>query len=132
MKANTANPPPPGQVSAPAEAVTALYRAHALGLVRLAVVMPGDRGRGAGGVPRALPALAQPMATGKIVRGFGHWIIARAGNLVINVLWSNSSGSLLIDAIPTTGTGQVGVISGNTFTPLPGQANSTAGPVGGV
>jgi hypothetical protein len=65
-------------------------------------------------------------ATGKIVRVFGHWIIARAGNLVINALWSNSSGSLLIGAIPTTGTGQVGVISGNTFTPLPGQANSTA------
>jgi DNA-directed RNA polymerase specialized sigma24 family protein len=43
MKANTANPPPPGQVSAPAEAVTALYRAHALGLIRLAVVMLGDR-----------------------------------------------------------------------------------------
>jgi RNA polymerase sigma factor (sigma-70 family) len=43
MKANTANPPPPGQVSAPADAVTALYRAHALGLIRLAVVMLGDR-----------------------------------------------------------------------------------------
>ncbi len=65
-------------------------------------------------------------ATGKIVRVLGHWIIPRAGNLVINVLWSNSSGSLLIGAIPTTGTGRVGVISGNSFTPLPGQANSTA------
>jgi hypothetical protein len=65
-------------------------------------------------------------ANGKIVRIFGHWLIARAGNLVVNVLWSNSSGSLLIGVIPTTGAGRVGVISGNTFTPLPGQANSPA------
>ncbi len=43
MKADTADPPPPAQVPAPAEAVTALYRAHALGLIRLAVVMLGDR-----------------------------------------------------------------------------------------
>jgi hypothetical protein len=65
-------------------------------------------------------------ANGKIVRILGHWTIARAGDLVVNVLWSNSSGSLLIGAIPTTGTGRVGVISGNTFTPIPGQGNSTA------
>ncbi len=45
MKANATDlpPSPPGPVSAPAEAVTALYRAHALGLIRLAVVMLGDR-----------------------------------------------------------------------------------------
>jgi hypothetical protein len=65
-------------------------------------------------------------ATGKIVRIFGHWIFPKAGVLVVNVLWSNSSGSVLIGAIPTTGNGRVGVISGNTFTPLPGQGNSTA------
>ena len=45
MKANATDlpPSPPGPVSAAAEAVTALYRAHALGLIRLAVVMLGDR-----------------------------------------------------------------------------------------
>ena len=36
-------PPAPVTAPAPAEAVTALYRAHALGLIRLAVVMLGDR-----------------------------------------------------------------------------------------
>ena len=41
--ANTTDLPPPAQTSVPAEAVTALYRAHALGLIRLAVVMLGDR-----------------------------------------------------------------------------------------
>jgi hypothetical protein len=65
-------------------------------------------------------------ATGKIVRIFGPWTIARAGTAAVNVLWSNSSGSLLIGVIPTTGTGRVGVISGNSFTPLSGQGNSTA------
>ncbi|MGO8892044.1 MAG: hypothetical protein ACLP8X_26620 [Streptosporangiaceae bacterium] len=39
MKANATDLPPPAPVSASAEAVTALYRAHALGLIRLAVVM---------------------------------------------------------------------------------------------
>ena len=45
MKANATDLPPPAPViaSAPADAVTALYRAHALGLIRLAVVMLGDR-----------------------------------------------------------------------------------------
>jgi hypothetical protein len=52
-------------VSASAEAVTVLYRAHALGLIRLG-------------------------------------------------------------AVPTTGNGRVRVISGKTFTPIPGQGNSTA------
>ena len=36
-------PPEPGAVAGAAEAVTALYEAHALGLIRLAVVMLGDR-----------------------------------------------------------------------------------------
>ena len=35
--------PAPAAAAAPAEAVTALYQAHALGLIRLAVVMLGDR-----------------------------------------------------------------------------------------
>ena len=45
MKANATDlpPSPRAPTSASAEAVTALYRAHALGLVRLAVVMLGDR-----------------------------------------------------------------------------------------
>ena len=45
MKANATDVPPsvPAPASASAEAVTALYQAHALGLIRLAVVMLGDR-----------------------------------------------------------------------------------------
>jgi RNA polymerase sigma-70 factor (sigma-E family) len=49
VKANATDLPPPGPARAPvtalapAEAVTALYQAHALGLIRLAVVMLGDR-----------------------------------------------------------------------------------------
>jgi len=41
VKANATELPPPGL--APAEAVTALYQGHALGLIRLAVIMLGDR-----------------------------------------------------------------------------------------
>jgi RNA polymerase sigma-70 factor (sigma-E family) len=36
-------PVPPGPVAAPADEVTALYQSHALGLLRLAVIMLGDR-----------------------------------------------------------------------------------------
>ena len=48
MKANATDLPPPagpawGAAPPAAEAVTALYQAHALGLIRLAVVMLGDR-----------------------------------------------------------------------------------------
>ena len=45
MKANATDLPSsaPAPVPGPAEAVTTLYRAHALGLIRLAVVMLGDR-----------------------------------------------------------------------------------------
>jgi RNA polymerase sigma factor (sigma-70 family) len=45
VKANATDvpPPAPAPASASAEAVTALYQAHALGLIRLAVVMLGDR-----------------------------------------------------------------------------------------
>jgi DNA-directed RNA polymerase specialized sigma24 family protein len=44
VKANATDlPPPQAPASASAEAVTALYQAHALGLIRLAVVMLGDR-----------------------------------------------------------------------------------------
>lgn len=44
VTANATDLPPPARASGPAEAVTALYRTHALGLIRLAVVMLGDRG----------------------------------------------------------------------------------------
>jgi hypothetical protein len=34
---------PPGTAADPADQVTALYQAHALGLLRLAVIMLGER-----------------------------------------------------------------------------------------
>jgi hypothetical protein len=84
----------------------------------------------ANGVDRGRDAVTEfreySTATGKIVSVFGPWTIARAGYLAVNVLWSNPSGSVLIGVIPTTGDGRVGVISGNSFTPIPGQGNSTA------
>jgi RNA polymerase sigma-70 factor (sigma-E family) len=45
VKANATDLPPPAPLARPAsaDAVTELYRAHALGLIRLAVVMLGDR-----------------------------------------------------------------------------------------
>ena len=43
VKASATDLPPPAPVASSAEAVAALYRAHALGLIRLAVVMLGDR-----------------------------------------------------------------------------------------
>ena len=45
MKANATDAPRPAPAAAlaPDQAVTALYQAHALGLIRLAVVMLGDR-----------------------------------------------------------------------------------------
>jgi DNA-directed RNA polymerase specialized sigma24 family protein len=56
--------PVPATAAAPAEAVTALYQAHALGLLRLAVVMLGDRPAAEDVVQEAFcglyRALAQP------------------------------------------------------------------------
>jgi len=43
VKPLTNVPPPPGTAADPADQVTALYQAHALGLLRLAVIMLGDR-----------------------------------------------------------------------------------------
>jgi hypothetical protein len=57
--------------------------------------------------------------TGKVTRVLGHWALGNVGALSVEVLWSNASGSVLIGVIPDTGGGQVGVISGNEFTPLP-------------
>jgi hypothetical protein len=58
--------------------------------------------------------------TGKVTHVLGHWTIDNVGGLVFNVLWSNPSGSVLIGAVADSGDGKVGIISGNTFTPLPG------------
>jgi hypothetical protein len=58
-------------------------------------------------------------ATGKVTRILGHWTFGSVGALSVEVLWSNASGSVLIGVIPDAGGGQVGVISGNKFTPLP-------------
>jgi hypothetical protein len=63
-------------------------------------------------------------ATGKVTRILGHWLFGSVGALSVDVLWSNASGSVLIGVIPNSGGGQVGVISGNEFTPLP---TATAG-----
>ncbi|HEY6296750.1 MAG TPA: hypothetical protein VIX15_13885 [Streptosporangiaceae bacterium] len=57
-------------------------------------------------------------ATGRVTRVLGHWRFGSVGALAVNVLWSDPSGSVLIGVIPDAGSGQVGVISGNKFTPL--------------
>ena len=60
MKADATDLPPPARAliaPEPAEAVTALYRAHALGLIRLAVVMLGDRGAAEDAVQEAFCGL---------------------------------------------------------------------------
>lgn len=61
-------------------------------------------------------------ATGKVTRILGHWRFDNV-NDSIDVLWTNSSGSVLIGVIPSAhGNGRVGIISGNQFTPLPTQS----------
>ena len=60
MKADATDLPPPARAliaPEPAEAVTALYQAHALGLIRLAVVMLGDRGAAEDAVQEAFCGL---------------------------------------------------------------------------
>ena len=64
-------------------------------------------------------------ATGKVTRILGHWSFGNVGALSVEVLWSNASGSVLIGVIPNAGGGQVGVISGTKFTPLPTATAST-------
>lgn len=65
-------------------------------------------------------------ATGKVTRILGHWTFGNVGALSVEVLWSSRSGSVLIGVIPTAGDGQVGVISGNTFTPISAQVADVA------
>jgi hypothetical protein len=45
---------------------------------------------------------------------------------VVGVLWSNASGSVLIGVIPGGGRGRIGVISGNSFTPLPAAVSAAS------
>ncbi len=58
------------------------------------------------------------VATGKATQILGYWRFGRVGALSVDVLWSNASGTVLIGVIPDAGSGRVGVISGNEFTPL--------------
>jgi hypothetical protein len=69
-------------------------------------------------------------ATGRPVRTLGRWRFGNAGALGIDVLWSSPSGDLLIGVIPNAGDGEAGVISGDEFTPLPGQGSSTVDQAG--
>jgi hypothetical protein len=65
-------------------------------------------------------------ATGRPSRVLGHWGFGNVGTLAVGMLWSDPSGSVLIGVIPDAGDGRAGVISGNEFTPLPGQASPAA------
>jgi hypothetical protein len=66
-------------------------------------------------------------STGRVVRVLGHWQLKSVGALTVNVLWSNAAGSILIGAIPDSGNGRVGIIRGNTFTPVSTPANAAIG-----
>ncbi len=65
--------------------------------------------------------------TGKVTHILGHWTLHHVSPLVIAVLWSNSSGSVLIGMIPGAGKARIGVISGNSFTLLPAQVGPLDG-----
>jgi hypothetical protein len=60
--------------------------------------------------------------TGRVIRILGHW----QGTENVNVLWSDSTGRVLIGIIGSGNHAYVGVISGNTFTPLNDQPNTAA------
>jgi len=70
-------------------------------------------------------------ATGKVLRIFGQRTVDNAGAIASNVLWTNASGSIVIGAIPDHGTGELGIVSGNHFTPLSLPPNTEA-PFGGT
>lgn len=59
-------------------------------------------------------------------RIFGLWKVVNAGALASNVVWSDSTGSVLIGAIPNHGDGELGIISGNQFTPFALPPNTQA------
>jgi hypothetical protein len=59
------------------------------------------------------------VATGHLTRVVGHWQPNQWHDPeVIDLLWSDASGRVLIGVIKSAGRNWVGVISGNTFTPL--------------
>jgi hypothetical protein len=62
-----------------------------------------------------------------VTRVLGHWTFGSVRALSVDVLWSNASGSLIIGAIPDSGDGRAGVISGNEFTLLPVPAAALSG-----
>ena len=58
-------------------------------------------------------------ATGRVTRILGHWHPNQWHEpLVVELLWSDASGRVLIGVIHAGGRNWVGVISGNKFTPL--------------
>ena len=65
-------------------------------------------------------------ATGEVTQILGHWKFHNVIPNIVGVLWSNSSGSVLIGVIPGGGVGRIGVISGNSFTPLPAAASAAS------
>ncbi len=56
--------------------------------------------------------------TGRLIRITGHWHQQPDDPYVYDLLWSGTSGQVLIGAIHSAGRDWVGVISGNRFTPL--------------
>ena len=58
-------------------------------------------------------------SSGTIKRILAQRALRNAGALAVDVLWSNTLGSVLIGEIPTAGNGEVGMITAGTFTPLP-------------
>jgi hypothetical protein len=70
-------------------------------------------------------------ATGHVTRILAHWARGQStGPRVMDVLWSDPSGRVLIGAIRSAGRLWVGVISGNEFTPLDIQVDPAAPDLG--
>lgn len=65
-------------------------------------------------------------ATGRVTRVIGRLTFSPAKAWAVDVLWANAPGSVLIGVVPK-GMGQLGVINGNTFTPLPMPPSAGAG-----
>jgi hypothetical protein len=65
-------------------------------------------------------------ATGQVTPILGDWKFHNVTPNVVGVLWSNASGSVLIGVIPGGGHGRIGVISGNSFTPLPAAVSAAS------
>jgi hypothetical protein len=66
-------------------------------------------------------------ATGRLTRILGHWAQGQQPDpMVERVLWSDASGRVLIGVISSAGRDWIGIISGNTFTPLNARWTRTA------